>query len=117
MREILVKDPFMKQCCVCGKTPQWHHHIIFGGKALNEAWNIVPLCPFHHAQVNVRELYQLIEWVVLNRATDDELDDYSRIMNYKQKRVWLNRKYGTFAAKDIAKHYAHIDFQNTSRRS
>lgn len=100
----------MKKCCICGKTPQWHHQIMRGGRALNEAWAILPLCPEHHDQVNHQKLHQLMDWVALNRATKKQLDDCSHIMKYKRRRAWLNSIYGEFRSEKIRNHYANIDF-------
>lgn len=57
-------------------------------------------------------MWQLMDWVVLNRATDGELEKYSRVMNYKSKRAWLNGVYGQFRSEKIAEYYADIDFEN-----
>lgn len=102
----------MKSCCVCGKPPQWHHQFVYGGKAINEAWAILPLCKTHHDQVNHRHFHQLMDWVALNRATDEELEKYSRVMGYKGRRSWLNRQYGEFRSETIAAHYADLVFSN-----
>lgn len=108
----LKADPFMKTCCVCGATPQWHHQIISAGKSLNKAWAILPLCAAHHRSVNRRKIHQLMDWVVLNRATDSEIEACSSIMNYKARKKWLNKQYGEFCSKKIAQYHEDISNQD-----
>jgi hypothetical protein len=34
------------------------------------------------------------EWIALNRATDEDLQRISKLINYQAKRDYLNQKYG-----------------------
>jgi len=98
---VLKADPFMAQCCICGATPQWHHNFEYGRKAVNEPWCILPLCVVHHQGVREIKYRRLLDWAMLNRATDEELKKYSKAMNYKSKRSWLNMLFGQFSPKKM----------------
>lgn len=111
--EKLKRDEFMQQCCCTGKeNPQWHHNLEYGRKAINEAWCILPLSPEVHAQVRNIGLRRLLDWCMLNRATDAQLEKYSRVMNYKQRKNYLNRVFGEFSPRKMKEHYEtnrHLD--------
>lgn len=99
VREKLLRDPFMQSCCVCGHSHrQWHHNLIFGGKAINEHWCILPLCVEHHEEARNKKFKDILDWIMFNRATDEELAKYSKVMDYIHKRYYLNGKFG----KDIS---------------
>lgn len=98
----------MRECCVCGNPhTQWHHNFEYGRKAVNEAWCILPLCPTHHAMVREIKFRRLIDWAMYNRATNEELKQYSRVMNYVVKRGWYNQLFGTFTPEKLRQHYAN----------
>jgi len=100
--EILKSDDFMKQCCLCGKKPcQFHHNLLFGGKAVNEAWAILPICKEHHDQANNINMRRLLDWVILNRGTDEDLKRFSKVMNYCSRRTFLNRCFGKFSPRNL----------------
>lgn len=91
MREELAEDPFMKECCLgtelCKGRVQWHHHLKFAGKRINEKWCILPVCEFHHSK---EALYKKsLDCVMVLRATYEELKPYSKAIDY----VALKRKY------------------------
>ena len=94
----MLSDPFYERCCLSGKTPvQLHHHILFGGRQLNEKFAIVPLHKSMHDRVD-KEMYtkDLVTWVVLNRATDQELESISKVKDYVSLRNHLNEIFGEF---------------------
>jgi hypothetical protein len=103
--DVLKADPFMKECCICGETPQWHHNFEYGRKAVNEAWCILPLCNTHHQGVREVKYRRLLDWAMFNRAKHTELEKYSRVMNYKAKRNWLNLLFGDFSPRMLRQHY------------
>lgn len=107
----LKADPFMEQCCICGKSPQWHHNFEYGRKAINEAWCILPLCIVHHKDVREINYRRLLDWCMLNRATDTELSKYSRAMDYKAKRKWLNILFGEYSPRKLKEHYQNRVYQ------
>jgi hypothetical protein len=103
----ILKDSFMRQCCYpeCGKLPQWHHVFDFAYKQIQDPWNIVPACKFHHEQAtrhNVnykRDVEDYFKWVALSRATEEELKKYSKVENYANQLVRLNERFSIFSEK------------------
>lgn len=112
----LKKDPFMSECCICGGSPQWHHNFEYGRKAINEAWCILPLCRTHHDMVRWVPFRRLLDWAMLNRATDEELLKYSRVMNYKSKRTWLNIIFGEFSPRKMRELYKSTEYLNAKAK-
>ncbi len=102
IREQLDADPFMHRCCITGSTSErieWHHNLIFAGRQVNDPWAILPLAASVHDRVPAdRELKDRCDWVMLNRATDEQLRPYCRAINYIRRRDVLNAKLGPYAA-------------------
>lgn len=76
----------------------WEHTLIYAGKQIDEAWAIIKLCEYHH-DVNFQQgngdlNKEINVWIALNRATDAELLQYSKAINYIRMRGILNDKYG-----------------------
>lgn len=88
-------DPFYR-CCIfsdehCDGKVEWHHAIIFGGKQLQKKFAIVPVCKnYHHRLAEQKDVKTHIMRVVLNRATNKELSEISKAVNYKYLRKQLN---------------------------
>ena len=76
------------------------HALIYAGKQIDEAWAIVKICARHHGVDQWQDAGTLDKernvWVALNKATDDELLQYSKVINYIDMRKRLNEKYGTY---------------------
>ena len=87
----------------CKGRITWEHTLIYGGKQIDEVWAIIKLCEFHHAVDNFQDGGDLNKeinvWIALNRATDEELEKYSKAIDYKHMREILNKKYGKFSKK------------------
>jgi hypothetical protein len=99
LREQMAADPFMKRCAITGTTLriQWHHNLIHAGRQVNEAWAILPLNADVHDRVPAdKELKEKLDWIMLNRATDEQLAPYCRAINYIRRRDILNQKYGQY---------------------
>jgi len=108
-----LQDSFSKQCCVCGtKRPQLHHNLIFAGRQVDEAWTFLPLCPIHHEEARNRDFKQLMDWVMLNRANSKDLAKYSKIIDYKQRKSYLNKRFGKFSPEKIREHYVQAYHKN-----
>ena len=102
----MLADDFMQQCCLCGSEhKQFHHNFEYARKALNEAWCILPLCPEHHEMVRNINVRRLLDWAMLNRATDADLKRYSRVMDYKARRDWLSVMFGEFSPRTLRSHF------------
>jgi len=76
------------------------HTLIYGGKQIDEVWAIIKICAYHHEVDEFQDGGGLNKekniWVALNRATDQELLKYSKVINYIEMRNRLNKKYGTY---------------------
>lgn len=86
LRKEMSDDPYYEQCVLtnhgCVGRIEWHHAVIFGGRQLNEKWAIVPLCQWHHKNVENKEIKAKVMHIVVNRATDDEIKRVSKVVNY-----------------------------------
>ena len=94
----MAADPFYAQCCVTGvpaaeQKVEWHHAMIYAGKQVQERWCIIPLLDTVHANEKKRGVRQVIDWIIFNRATDEELRKYSKTINYIKRREWLNKHF------------------------
>jgi hypothetical protein len=98
LRRQLAEDPFMSRCCITGSVAEkidWHHNLIFAGRQVNEAWAILPLARSIHDRVFSPEIKERCDWIMLNRATDDQLRPYCRVIDYIALKKRLNAKFGT----------------------
>lgn len=93
----MANDPYYKKCCLaymgtCLGRIEWHHSLIYGGRQIQKKFAILPACHFHHA--SVAHYNEDFVRVALNRATDQELEDISKVINYKRERERLNNIHG-----------------------
>lgn len=97
LKREMENDPFYKRCCITGTTSgkiDWHHNLIFGGKQVNEKFCILPLSKEVHDKIV--QYKERCNWIMLNRATDDQLRKYSKVVPYIEMRDKLNKKYGVY---------------------
>lgn len=96
LRNELSADPYYKRCCITGSPNdiEWHHNLIFGGSQVNERFCILPLTYLVHK--NIERYKEKCDWIMLNRATDAQLQKYSKAINYVRKKEILNEKYGIY---------------------
>ena len=88
-------DSFYERCCISGRVPvQFHHNLIFGGRQVDEAWAILPLHQNIHALANRVKVRERLDYIMLNRATDEELKRHSKVVDLIEKRKRLNEIYG-----------------------
>ena len=94
LRARIAADPWMKTCVRrgpdCDGRITWEHCLLYGGKRINEPFAIIPLCCRHHLGDKLDK--QFNQWVALRRATDADLDKYSKA-NFRQLLSHLNAKY------------------------
>lgn len=91
-------DRFYNRCCITGWHKatvkiDWHHNLIFAGRQVNEKWCILPLAKEIHDNISLYK--EKCDWIMLNRATNDELRKYSKTRDLIKERERLNKKYGT----------------------
>lgn len=102
VKEELANDPRMKVCARrdeggCDGRITWEHAIIHAGRQLDEAWNILPICEYHHA-VNTHQdgggmNKEKHEWLALRQAPKGRLKELSKAIDYEHKLKYLNEKY------------------------
>jgi hypothetical protein len=82
----------------CSGRITWEHALIYAGKQIDEVWAIIHLCAYHHEVDEFQDGGGLDKeinvWIALNRATTDELLQYSKAIDYQRMRTRLNNKYG-----------------------
>jgi len=99
--EQLKADNFYVKSALSGHRPvQWHHVFTFAGKSIQEPWNIVPLTKDEHDAVTPhkpnydREADEHVRWIALNRASNLQLNSYSKVEDLIAIKWRLNLKYG-----------------------
>lgn len=95
-------DPFYKRCAITKKPIgmvkiEWHHNLIYAGRQVNEKWCIIPLSKEIHDNIVLYK--EKVDWIMLNRASDDELLRYSKAVDLIAKREKLNKKFGIWDPK------------------
>ncbi len=107
LREECANDPQYKICMrnqalndhICapdpltGKLIEWEHALIYAGKQVQKKYAIVPICWYVHRGPGL--VKEINVWLALNRATDEEIAEISKVVNYKRMKNALNEKYGT----------------------
>lgn len=100
LREELTSDP-QYQLCIYHNSHhgphmkiEWHHNLIFAGRQVQEKWCILPVCVDVHLQANNTEVRQQMDWIMLSRATLEELRRYSKAVDLVARRKQLNKIYG-----------------------
>lgn len=103
VRDILIQEPdvcALRQFGGCAGRITWEHSFQYGGKQVDEAWGIIKICSRHHSVDQYQDNGLLNKeknlWVALNKATDEELHPYCKVIDYIQKRADLNKKYGVW---------------------
>jgi hypothetical protein len=95
----ILEDPFYKQCCIpddglCEGRVQFHHNLIFAGNQVDKKSCILPACQYHHRSISYKMIKEQFDWIMLNRMSDQELEFYSKAIDYKREKNRLNNLYG-----------------------
>lgn len=75
---------------------EWHHNLMFGGRQVNDEWAILSICQDIHRRVSEPEIRETLDWIMLNRATEEELRKYSAARDLVAERDKLNKKFGKY---------------------
>lgn len=98
LRTELNADKWYKKCCIADETCegriQFHHNMQWKGSRLNEKFAILPVCEAMHRKADTREIREKLDWVMLQRMTDEQVEYYSKAKNYKQYKIYLEGIYG-----------------------
>lgn len=99
LKRELLSDPFYDKCCITG-TPKtsakidWHHNLIFASRQTQEKETILPLrADIHRDIVKYKEK---CDWIMLNRMSDEQIQKYSKAINYSREKERLNKIYGNY---------------------
>lgn len=83
-------DPYFKLCArsnpECEGRITIEHAFIYGGKQIDELWNFVPLCWFHHLGNGLDK--NTNQKLAIMRASDEDLEKYPK-KNWPQLRKYL----------------------------
>lgn len=93
MRRALLGDHNCQADPLTGKLIEWEHVFIFASNQVQKKWCIIPICWLVHRGGQLNK--EINEWIALNRATDAEIAEVSKAVDYKHKKKYLNQKYGT----------------------
>lgn len=101
LRDELANDPYYKKCCLSGVMNEkidWHHNFNYASKNINEKWCILPVANSIHQyhQGITSEVKEKLNWIMYNRATDEELKKYSKCKDLIREKERLNKKYVSF---------------------
>lgn len=105
LREEMSEDDYYYSCSrkdllddhVCepdprtGKLIEWEHVFTFASKQLQKKFAIIPICWLVHRGGKLNK--EINEWIALNRATDEEIQEISKAIDYQHKKKYLNSKY------------------------
>lgn len=100
------EDVFYRTCCRadsnCGGRTTIEHVFIYAGRQIDEMWNLIPLCEYHHSVGKWLGCGGLDkshnEWISLNLAHPSELQRYPK-RDFKTLKEHLNKKYGEYSPK------------------
>jgi len=91
------------KCVITGDTDfHIHHNLIYGGKAVQNPYFIIPISHKIHNIIHGHgdykeeernQLQDLIDYYMLINAPDSELDRYSKVTNLFTKRSRLESKF------------------------
>jgi len=101
-----VKEQLLQEPNICARESDgncdgritWEHALVYAGRQIDEVWAIIKLCEYHHAVNNYQDGSGMDKqkniWIALNRATDEQLQQYSKSVDYIKMRDRLNTIYG-----------------------
>lgn len=78
------------------------HVLTFAGRQIQEEWNILDICAFHHSVDQFQDGGDLNKekhvWIALNRALEVRLREISKSVDYLALKSRLDAKYGVYRA-------------------
>ena len=93
LRKIINTDVYYKKCLrhkegECSGRITIEHSYIYSGKQIDELWNLIPLCEYHHLGHGLNKKRN--KWFSINRMTEDDMKKYPRF-NWKREKIILNK--------------------------
>lgn len=93
-------DEWYTKSALSGQSPvQWHHVFTYARKQIDEPWNIVPLTADEHDMVTphkhgyIKHLDEMVQLIALERATEEQLRRYSKVVDLVALRDRLREEY------------------------
>lgn len=102
LREDLSKDPEYTYCCVTGEVGtssdpiEWHHNLRFAGKNVQRRFCILPILRSVHYKADTHETRERLNWIMWNRASVEELQEFDKAIHPVQELQRLNAKFGPY---------------------
>jgi hypothetical protein len=87
--------PTPSNCGFCDGRIEWEHAFLYAGKQINEPWNIIPVCEYHHRGDGLNK--RLNEWFALERADMDHLTLMMPRYDWQQRRSYLRGLFGVLS--------------------
>lgn len=93
LREIIDTDPYYRKCLRhkegnCQSRVTIEHCYIYAGSQIDELWNLIPLCVYHHLGHGLNK--KMNHWFAVNRMTEEDMQKYPRF-DWKREKIILNR--------------------------
>lgn len=83
IRQQLSQDPFMLRCCITGEpTENWHHALIYGGKAVQAWWAILPVTRAIHEIADRPDIRKKLVKVMKERG-GAECSEYEKVQSLR----------------------------------
>lgn len=93
---------------VCDGRLTLEHAMIYASRQIDATWAIISVCAKGQEVDEFQDAHtmdkSLNRWVALNRATDEEIAEISKAVNYFRLRELLNRKYGEYQPAIMSAH-------------
>lgn len=108
LRAELSAKPEYSLCMVTGEPGsrmdpiQWHHNMTWAGNQLQKEFCIIPVKRSIHDEADNSVMKEFLNWIMVNRMSDAELDHYSKAIDYRRMRAQLNSVYGVWKPKTCA---------------
>lgn len=96
----MAMDPFYRTCCITGAPPtfgdriEWHHNLIHAGRQVQQEFAILPVKHSIHALATNPIVKDRMDWVMLGRASEQEIWEYSKVVDLARRRAFLNELFG-----------------------
>jgi hypothetical protein len=93
IREHFDLDPYYKNCVLkfehfgyCEGRIEIHHNLIYAGRQSDEEWTMLPLCSKHHAMEKRKDIKEVLNQIMIDRGTPEEVKKVSKVVNYEKYR-------------------------------
>lgn len=117
LRKEMESDPEYSRCALqgllqdrigsCGGRVTREHALYYANRKIQEKYAIPPICAKHHGVDSYLDggtaSKEIRVWVALNRASDEQLQSISKVVNYPRERSRLNVIYGPYISPVIPK--------------